>query len=80
MEKQSTALLVFEGPRSRFYMDFAERSAKRRRDCKIYVVEAKTVEPVLLEPQYTVTDKEEKDILTIPQMFSKAKKCMISDE
>jgi len=84
VEKQCTALLVFEGPRSRFYLDFAERIAKKRSDCKIYVVEAKTVEPVLLEAQITrqIIDKEEADILTIPKMFStaNAKKCLISDE
>jgi hypothetical protein len=81
VEKQSTALLVFEGPRSRFYLDFAERIAKRRSDCKIYVVEAKTVEPVLLsveQRKYSVSEKEEAEILTIPQMFSKAK-CLITD-
>jgi hypothetical protein len=88
VEKQSTALLVFEGPRSRFYLDFAERIAKKRSDCKVYVVEAKTVEPVLLDIQNTrqITEKEEADILTIPKMFatangvSSAKKCLISDE
>lgn len=84
VEKQSTALLVFEGPRSRFYLDFAERIAKRRPDCKIYVVEAKTVEPVILDVVQVnkITEKEEKDILTIPQMFAKSGqiKCLISDD
>jgi hypothetical protein len=82
IERQSTALLVFEGPRSRFYLDFAEKIARRRSDCKIYVVEAKTVEPVVLDIQYSVTEKEEKDILTIPQMFAKVgqMKCLISDD
>lgn len=84
LEKQSTALLVFEGPRSRFYLDFAERIAKKRSDCKIYVVEAKTVEPVLLDAEVTrsITDKEEADILTIPKMFAKSgqSKCLISDD
>jgi hypothetical protein len=82
VEKQSTVLLVFEGPRSRFYLDFAERIAKRRSDCKVYVVEAKTVDPVLLSVERSITEKEEKDILTIPQMFARSgqNKCLISDD
>ena len=77
IERQSTALLVFEGPRSRFYLDYAEKIAKRRSDCKVYVVQAKTVEPVLLDVERcAISEKEEKDILTIPQMFQ-AKKCLI---
>jgi len=86
IEKQSTALLVFEGPRSRYYLDLAERIAKRRPGCPIYVVSALSVNPVLLEVEvspYTVTEKEEKDILTIPKMFGlangKATKCLIED-
>jgi len=83
IEKKSSVLLVFEGPRSRYYLDLAERIAKRRPDCPVYVVEATSVTPVLLEidTQFSVTDKEEKDILTIPKMFStKAAKCLISDD
>ena len=88
IEKQSTVLLVFEGPRSRYYLDLAERIAKKRPDCPIYVVEANSVTPVLLEvdytSRYTVSEKDEKDILTIPKMFAtsgnKAKKCLINDD
>jgi homoserine trans-succinylase len=84
IEKQSNVLLVFEGPRSRYYLDLAERIAKRRPDCPIYVVEASSVTPVLLEVDYTskhmISEKDEKDILTIPKMFRKAKKCLINDD
>ena len=84
IEKQSTVLLVFEGPRSRYYLDLAERIAKRRPDCPIYVVEAKSITPVLLEVDFTlrnsISEKEEKDILTLPKMFKKQIECLISDE
>lgn len=87
IEKNSTALLVFEGPRSRFYLDMAEKIAKRRPDCPVYVIAANSVSPVLLDVDYSVTVKEEKDILTIPKMFSgqgfgysQGQKCLISDD
>jgi hypothetical protein len=84
IEKQSTVLLVFEGPRSRYYLDLAERIAKRRPDCPIYVVEAKSITPVLLEVDFTlrnsISEKEEKDILTLPKMFKKQIECLIRDE
>jgi len=80
IEKSSSALLVFEGPRSRFYLDMAEKIAKRRPDCPVYVVAADSVSPVLLEVDYSVTLKEEAAILTIPKMFATAKKCLINDE
>jgi len=75
IEKQSTALLVFEGPRSRYYLNLAERIARRRPKCPVYVVSATSVNPVLLDVDFTITEKEEKDILTIPKMFSKP--CLI---
>ena len=80
IEKQSSALLVFEGPRSRYYLELAERIAKRRPDCPVYVVYADSQVPVLLEieaPRYAITEKEEKEILTIPKMFAK---CLITDD
>lgn len=84
IEKQSNVLLVFEGPRSRYYLDLAERIAKRRPECPIYVVEANSVTPVLLEVDYTprnaISEKEEKDILTLPKMFKKQTKCLITDD
>jgi len=84
IEKQSTVLLVFEGPRSRYYLDLAERIAKKRPDCPVYVVSATSVSPVLLEvdmtSQYKVSEKEEKDILTLPNMFKKQAECLISDD
>lgn len=78
IEKQSTALLIFEGPRSQYYMNLAERIAKRRPTAKVYIVNAKSVSPILLDVEFNLTEKEEKDILTIPKMFS-AKKCLIED-
>lgn len=86
IEKQSNVLLVFEGPRSRYYLDLAERIAKKRPNCPIYIVEALSVTPVLLEvdltyvPRNHITDKEEKDILTLPKMFKKQTKCLIKDD
>ena len=88
IEKQSNVLLVFEGPRSRYYLDLAERIAKRRPECPIYVVEANSVTPVLLEVDFTprnaISEKDEKEILTIPKMFSnsskKPKPCLINDD
>ena len=81
IEKNSNALLVFEGPRSRFYLDMAEKIAKRRPDCPVYVVAADSVSPVLLEVDYSITLKDEADILTIPKMFGSAKaKCLITED
>jgi len=34
IEKESTAFLVFEGPKSRYYLDLAERIAKKARRCE----------------------------------------------
>jgi hypothetical protein len=42
----------------------AEKIAKRRPDCPVYVVAADSVTPVLLDVDYSVTVKEEADILT----------------
>jgi len=78
IEKQSTALLIFEGPRSQYYMTLAERIAKRRPTARVYLVNANSVSPILLDVEFNVTEKEEKDILTLPKMFS-AKKCLIED-
>ena len=83
IERRPSVLLVFEGARSRYYLDRAEKIAKRRPDCQVYVVGANSVSPVLLdvEPEPSITEKEEKDILTIPMMFAKnATKCLINDE
>ena len=74
IEKESTVLLIFEGPKSRYYMDLAERIAKRRDNCSVYVVPSNSVSPVLLEveqgAQITVSEQEEKAILTLPQMWN----------
>lgn len=77
IEKESTALLIFEGPKSRYYLDLAERIAKRRPGCQVYVVEAKSVAPVLLEvdsvAKYAIKDEDEADILTLPKMWGQSK-------
>lgn len=81
IEKESTALLVFEGPRSRYYLDLAERIAKKRPDCSVYVVNGNSVSPILLEVEevkMTISKKEEDDILTLPKMWST--KCLIKDD
>jgi hypothetical protein len=45
----------------------------------VYVVEANSVTPILLDVDpVSITEREEKDILTIPKMFSKM--CMIKDD
>ena len=85
IEKESTALLVFEGPKSRYYLDLAERIAKRRGPSyPVYVVNGNSVSPILLEveqvSQVSVSEEEEKAILTLPQMWSKPSKCLIVDE
>jgi hypothetical protein len=82
IEKSSNVFLIFEGPRSRYYLNLAERIARRRPGCPVYVVEADSVTPVLLETDY-ITEKEEKDILTIPKMLGQIKsatKCLINDD
>jgi hypothetical protein len=85
IEKESTAFLVFEGPKSRYYLDFAERIAKKRPDTRVYVVNANSISPILLEvdqvKQMSISEKEEKDILTLPKLWAKnAGKCLILDD
>ena len=85
IEKESTAFLVFEGPKSRYYIDFAERIARKRPNTSVYIVNANSVSPILLEVDevapMTVSEKEEKDILTLPQIWSKnTAKCLIRDD
>jgi len=88
IEKESTALLIFEGPKSRYYLDLAERIAKKQSkitsDFRVYVVSANSVSPVLLEvdqvQQFSVSEKDEKDILTLPKLWSTKNKCMITDD
>jgi hypothetical protein len=88
IEKESTALLVFEGPRSRYYLDLAERITKKRPGCSVYIVNANSVSPVLLEidqvERVTLSEEEEKSILTLPQMWynkeNRSTKCLIVDE
>jgi len=87
IEKESNALLIFEGPKSRYFLDLAERIAKRRPDIKVYVVESKGLTPVLLQidsvSHFQIKEKDEADILTLPKMWSssaKSVKCLIQDD
>ena len=87
IEKEATALLIFEGPKSRYYLDLAERIAKRHTMIPVYVVAANSVSPVLLEvdreAHITINAKDENDILkpqnTLTQMWNKTK-CLITDD
>ena len=91
IEKEATAFLIFEGPKSRYYLDLAERIAKRRSVrgiiCPVYVVVANSVSPVLLEvdreAHINVSEKDENDILkppnTLTHMWNKTK-CLITDD
>jgi hypothetical protein len=86
IQKECNVFLIFEGPKSRYYLDLAERIAKSR-PCEVYVVESKSVSPVLLEvdreSMYTIAEKDEKEILTLPKMWSTATnstKCLIEDD
>ena len=88
IEKEATAFLIFEGPKSRYYLDLAERIAKRRPMCPVYVVASNTISPVLLEVDqeihHTVSEKDEKEILTLPSMWNSSVKksttCLITDD
>ncbi len=87
IEKEATALLIFEGPKSRYYLDLAEKIAKRKPQCAVYVVAANTVSPVLLEVDqaihHSVSEKDEKEILTLNSMWSSSKKetpCLLTDD
>lgn len=85
IEKESTAFLVFEGPKSRYYLDLAERIAKKRPGVKVYVINSNSITPILLEvdetAQLTVSEKEERDILTLPKLWAKNNtKCLLRDD
>jgi hypothetical protein len=86
IQKESSAFLMFEGPKSRYYLDLAERIAKKHgSDVKVYVVESKSVSPVLLqtdqESRFTIDETSEKELLTIPKMWAtKPAKCLIEDD
>jgi hypothetical protein len=85
IQKECSAFLIFEGPKSRYYLDLAERIAKKNADVKVYVVESKSVSPLLLqtdqESRFTIDEASEKELLTIPKMWStKPTKCLIEDD
>jgi hypothetical protein len=87
IEKEATTLLIFEGPKSRYFLDLAERIAKRRPEMKVYVVESKGVTPILLEVEaavrFNIKEEDEAAILTLPKMWAssaKSVKCLIEDD
>jgi hypothetical protein len=68
-------------------LDLAEKIAKRKPQCAVYVVAANTVSPVLLEVDqaihHSVSEKDEKEILTLKSMWSSLKKetpCLLTDD
>ncbi len=67
IQKEAGILIVFEGPRSRFYLTLAERLLRKNPFRRIYVVESKSVSPILLEieTKYMIQDEEEEDILRV---------------
>lgn len=71
IQKECNAFLIFEGPKSRYYLDLAERIAKKNADVRVYVVESKSVSPVLLqtdqESRFTIDEASEKEMLTNPK-------------
>ena len=85
IEKECNVFIIFEGPKSRYYLELAERIAKRKAGSKVYAVSANSVSPVLLEIEQashlTVGEKEEAEILTLPKMWSNSDiKCLIDDD
>jgi hypothetical protein len=84
IEKESGALLIFQGPKSQRYKEIAERIAKRSPEKKVYLVAPDTITPVLLEVEqvqrFTVSDTEEKEIMTIEKAFARQNQvCLIRD-
>ena len=82
IEKECNTFLIFEGPKSRYYLDLAERIAKKRSSSKVYVVHANSVSPVLLEVEqakHDIDPEVEKEILTLPSMW-KQTKCLLTDD
>lgn len=67
IEKDATAYIVFEGPKSSFYMKLAERIAKKYPDRPVYLIASNTVSPVLLEVEQVkpafISDDLEAEIL-----------------
>ena len=67
IQKEADILIVFEGPRSRFYLTLAERLLRKNPSRHIYVIESKSVSPILLEieTKYMIQDEQEEDILRV---------------
>ena len=89
IQKDATDYLIFEGPKSRYYLEMAERLAKRHPEKKVYVVAANSVSPILLEVEeasrYSITENQEKDIFTLEDAWklnksNKSKPCLIQED
>lgn len=67
IQKEASILIVFEGPKSRFYLTLAERLLRKNPFRRIYVIESKSVSPILLEieTKYMIQDEQEEDILRV---------------
>jgi hypothetical protein len=91
IEKECTAFIVFEGPRSRYYLNKAEQIAKRYSDRRIYVVHANDASPTLLELEapkgIEVSEGTEAELLkkpgadrTLKDMWGFTPKCLLVDD
>jgi hypothetical protein len=93
IEKESCAYLIFEGPRSRYYVNLAEKLAKRYEEKPVYIVHKDTVSPILLEVERVrpmmIEDSVEAEILKKPNTLlslwgvkpaTKSTPCLIQDD
>ena len=71
IEKESTCFIVFEGPKSRYYLNKAEQIAKRYPERRVYIVAANDITPTLLEIEapagLQIRDDQETELLKKPQ-------------
>ena len=90
IQNESSAFIIFEGPKSRYYLDLAERLTRRYSERSIYVVAANTITPTLLEleesSRYTISEDHEHALLakngkqqTTLDTWAKGK-CLITDD
>jgi hypothetical protein len=94
IEKESSVFLVFEGPRSRYYLNKAEQIAKRYPERRVYIVHSNDICPTLLEVEapkgIPIADDTEAELLkkptqTLDQMWGFRKKtpsppCLLVDD
>ena len=92
IEKDSCAYIIFEGPRSRYYVNLAEKLAKRYEENPVYIVHKDGVSPILLEVERVrpvqISDEVEAEVLKKPNTLdamwglkaTKSTPCLIQDE